>query len=324
MLKQRISCLSALPFAAVAPTKRNMKRHQLTSGELIGEGVGVNVMNENRQAFSRQETGFLWAVLCAVFWLSQSLQAQGTSNSLALPSQLATSFFYTNVIWDAESKTTNVLAGLEYAEFAFNFTNHSPVAMTVVNVHTSCGCTTAQLPALPWMIPSQTNGQIGVRVNLAGKSGTLVKTITVGTDQGVKTLLVKIIIEPPAIPDMPLTNRLQNMKLSQIDRQAVFKGDCASCHVNSTDGKYGKELFDSVCGVCHEAAHRASMVPDLHTLTVPTDERFWRTWISYGRPGSLMPAFAKTENGPLTDMQIVSLAAYLNMAIPSHVTNSVP
>jgi hypothetical protein len=37
-----------------------------------------------------------------------------------------------------------------------------------------------------------------------------------------------------------------------------------------------------------------------------------------------MPAFAKTENGPLTDMQIVSLAAYLNMAIPSHVTNSVP
>jgi hypothetical protein len=66
------------------------------------------------------------------------------------------------------------------------------------------------------------------------------------------------------------------------------------------------------------------MVPDLHKLTVPTDEYFWRTWISYGRPGSLMPAFAKTETGPLTDMQIVSLAAYLNMAIPSHITNSVP
>jgi hypothetical protein len=37
-----------------------------------------------------------------------------------------------------------------------------------------------------------------------------------------------------------------------------------------------------------------------------------------------MPGFAKTENGPLSDMQIASLAAYLKMAIPSHITNSVP
>jgi mono/diheme cytochrome c family protein len=153
------------------------------------------------------------------------------------------------------------------------------------------------------------------------------ETITVGTDQGTKTLLVKISIAPPAAPAIPATqgtNRLQNLKISQSDRQAVFGGDCASCHIKSIEGKYGKELYDPVCGVCHEAAHRATMVPDLHTLTVPTDERFWRTWISYGRPGSLMPAFAKAESGPFTDMQIVSLAAYLNMAIPSHVTNSIP
>jgi hypothetical protein len=37
-----------------------------------------------------------------------------------------------------------------------------------------------------------------------------------------------------------------------------------------------------------------------------------------------MPAFAKTETGPLTDMQIVSLAAYLNVAIPSHINKSMP
>ena len=33
--------------------------------------------------------------------------------------------------------------------------------------------------------------------------------------------------------------------------------------------------------------------------------------------GVLMPAFAKTENGPLTDMQITTLATYLSTAIPS-------
>jgi hypothetical protein len=57
----------------------------------------------------------------------------------------------------------------------------------------------------------------------------------------------------------------------------------------------------------------------LHHLKVPTNEEFWRTWITYGKPGSLMPAFATSQGGPLTDMQIASLAAFLNATIPSHV-----
>jgi hypothetical protein len=32
-----------------------------------------------------------------------------------------------------------------------------------------------------------------------------------------------------------------------------------------------------------------------------------------------MPAFATTDGGPLMDMQIASLAAYLNATIPSQV-----
>lgn len=265
----------------------------------------------------------LFAIICMALWLANNLPAEQTNNSVSPPLQaVAALLATTNVAWDAESKDTNVMAGLDHAEFVFCFTNLSATPLTVINVHTSCGCTTAQLPPLPWTVPAGTNGQIGVRVNLAGKSGTVTKTVTVGTDQGTKTLLVKIIIAPPATPALEVTNRLQNMQVSQTNRQAVFYGDCASCHVKAIEGKYAKQLYDEVCGVCHEAAHRASMVPDLHQLTVSTDENFWRTWISYGRPGSLMPAFAKTENGPLTDLQIVSLAAYLNTAIPSHITNS--
>jgi len=37
----------------------------------------------------------------------------------------------------------------------------------------------------------------------------------------------------------------------------------------------------------------------------------------HGKPGSLMPAFSSAEGGPLNDVQINSLAAYLNAAIPS-------
>jgi hypothetical protein len=61
------------------------------------------------------------------------------------------------------------------------------------------------------------------------------------------------------------------------------------------------------------------MVPDLTKLKVPTDREFWRTWITYGKPGSLMPAFATSQGGPLSDMQIASLAAYLNAVYPSKV-----
>ena len=259
-----------------------------------------------------------------VFWLTSLLCANETNSSATTPLQVRQDLFSaTNVIWEAESKATNVMTGLDYAEFVFAFTNLLATPLTVINVHTSCGCTTAQLPPLPWLVPPGSNGQFGVSVNLAGKAGTLVKTVTVNTDQGVKTLTVKIIIQLPAVPPvLAEAVRLENMQVSQTNRQAVFYADCASCHVKAVEGKYAKQLYDEVCGVCHEAAHRASMVPNLHALTVPTDELFWRTWISYGRPGSLMPAFAKTENGPLTDMQIVSLAAYLNMAMPSHTTNS--
>jgi hypothetical protein len=61
------------------------------------------------------------------------------------------------------------------------------------------------------------------------------------------------------------------------------------------------------------------MVPDLHNLKVPTNGDFWRTWITHGKPGSLMPAFSTPQGGPLTDMQIASLAAFSTPRFPSHV-----
>ena len=109
------------------------------------------------------------------------------------------------------------------------------------------------------------------------------------------------------------------MAIAKVDRQAVFKNDCAICHMSRGQYKYGKELYDADCGICHEAEHRASMVPDLHSLKVPTNTDFWQTWIAHGKAGSFMPAFATSDGGPLSDMQVASLAAYLNSAIPSKV-----
>jgi mono/diheme cytochrome c family protein len=59
------------------------------------------------------------------------------------------------------------------------------------------------------------------------------------------------------------------------------------------------------------------MVPDLHQLPVATSEEYWRAAISAGKPGTLMPAFAVAQGGPLNEIQIASLAAYLNVRNPS-------
>jgi mono/diheme cytochrome c family protein len=173
---------------------------------------------------------------------------------------------------------------------------------------------------MPWLIPSGTSGQIGATVDLRGKSGMLFKMVTVSTDKGSKTLMLRINILPPVIPTMTDADRARGVATAKVDRQAVFKNDCVTCHFpKNANAKYGVDLYIAVCGVCHETEHRATMVPDLHALKTPTNNQFWQVWIAHGKPGSLMPAFSIAEGGPLTDIQIASLAAYLDSAIPSHV-----
>jgi mono/diheme cytochrome c family protein len=227
------------------------------------------------------------------------------------------------IAWDATLKAMDATNGQDFARFTFNFTNVATSNVTILNVHPSCGCTTAELPPVPWTLPAGTNGAIKLSVNLQGKAGTLFKQVNVMTDKGNKNLMLRInILPPPPVPEMTEAQRDAGIMAAKADRQAVFKGDCASCHVKKIEGKYGQQLFDAICAVCHEAQNRATMVPDLHNLKVPTNEEFWRTWITFGKAGSLMPAFATSQGGPLNDLQIASLAAYLNAILPSHVAST--
>jgi cytochrome c553 len=180
------------------------------------------------------------------------------------------------------------------------------------------------MPSMPWVLPAGTNSHIDVTMNLAGKRGIVFKNVTVSTDKGNKVLMVKVtvMVQPagnpaPAGANPAMGMREMNQKVAQADRQAVFKGDCARCHAANGEGKTGKELYTADCGICHESEHRASMVPDLHHLNHETNRELWETWIIYGKPGSMMPAFAKSEGGPLSDDQVRSLADYLSQAIPS-------
>jgi len=220
--------------------------------------------------------------------------------------------------WTSLLLETNVPADIINVHFVYGFTNVTGGKVAILDVHPSCGCTTAQLPPLPWIIAPGTNEQFGITVNLTGKSGSFFKQVTVKTDKGLKNLMVKITMLPPVVPTLTAADRERDMLASKTDRQAVFRGDCALCHVKPGEGKYGQPLYDAVCAICHEAKERSSIVPDLHAIKTPTNVDFWQTWVAHGKPGSLMPAFSTADGGPLSDMQIASLAGYLNSTIPSH------
>jgi mono/diheme cytochrome c family protein len=218
--------------------------------------------------------------------------------------------------FDADKKESTVHEGDPQAHFVFNFTNTSSKEVTISAVKTSCGCTTAELPAMPWKLASHARGRIPVTMNVAGHTGTNTKTVTVTTLQGFKTLTVVANILP-APADGTMGDRERNQQMAKADRQAVFKGDCAKCHAEPTQGKTGLELYVVACAICHEATPRATMVADLRALNHPTDYNFWKMIITSGKPGTLMPAFAAEQGGPLTGEQIESLAKILTEKFPT-------
>jgi len=220
--------------------------------------------------------------------------------------------------WDSERRETNVVAGATSVPFSFWVTNVSSEVVTVNSVRTSCGCTVAKLPSLPWKLEPGASGEIPVTMSTAGKMGSIEKAVMVDSTTGTKTLIVRA--NMPAAGSQPVAggmdpDRLKNMQMTLADRQIVFKGECAKCHVEPAANKTGEQLYVAACGICHDSVHRAAMVPDLKNLRHPTNEEHWRKWTRSGRPGSMMPAFAKNEGGPLTDEQIESLVKFLTDSI---------
>jgi hypothetical protein len=92
--------------------------------------------------------------------------------------------------FDAELKQSSVHKGEAQAHFVFNLTNVSQQPVIIDAVNTSCGCTVAQLPQVPWNLKPRENGQIQVTVNLPPIVEKTTKEITVITPQGVKMLRV--------------------------------------------------------------------------------------------------------------------------------------
>lgn len=216
------------------------------------------------------------------------------------------------LVFDAEAKEYRARRGEVTAHYEFYFTNTAPDTITINSVSSSCGCTTAQLPPMPWKLMPGEVGKIPVTLNFGGRAGLVVKTVTVHSSAGVKTLQVRA--DVPDFAALQRAERLHHQQVARTNRQAVFHGDCARCHLPSPD-LMGAALYAAACQICHDAAERAPMVADLRALPHPTGRQHWQVWISGGKPGSLMPAWARSHGGPLTEEQVASLVANLQDAV---------
>lgn len=218
--------------------------------------------------------------------------------------------------FDAAHKRITARFGETNALVSFAVTNVSRAPVVIHDVVPSCGCSVATFPAKPWTLPPGARGAFSVGTDVRGKSGSLLKTVVVQSSAGARQLTYQVDILEPTNP----ADRARNQSLAKTDRQAVFKGDCARCHAEPARGKTGRELFSATCGICHEAEHRATMVPDLKALKKPTNRDYWLQWIAHGKPGTLMPAFWDKAGGPLTDVQVHSLADFLISSGPRSTT----
>jgi len=273
--------------------------------------------------------GLVWALTS----LSSRVAAQPSGKAQLVSSPVDTN---SPLAWDAMTKEYDAKPGEITNNFTFSVTNISPFPVEIIQMRPSCGCTVAKLPKQPWRLDPGSNGQARVTINFEGKYGTVTKSIAVAASQITPSGTVKfiqdlfIVVEIPYTTNSPPptnsistsspgTDRNDNMELARHDRQAVFKGECASCHAKTAEGKTGEELYHAVCAICHESPQRASMVPDLTVAKVPRTQAYWLSWIKYGKGGTLMPGFsnAKSVGGPLTTNQIQSLVAYLQKKYPS-------
>lgn len=215
----------------------------------------------------------------------------------------------TGLALDAASKEYAAKPGEESYTFHFAVKNTSAKELVINQVRTSCGCTIAKLPSQPWHIAPGEGGDIALIMDLRGKTGTISKTATIDLPTSFKELAITVHVPDPTA--LPNPNRDINQQLALLDRQAIFRGECADCHVQPARNQMGPSLYAAACGICHDAKNRASAVPDLHALKNPTDAAFWRNAVMHGKPNTMMPAFAQSEGGPLTGAQIDSLVAYL-------------
>lgn len=185
--------------------------------------------------------------------------------------------------------------------------------LRIKDVETSCGCTVARMSKT--VVAPGDFARIDVELDTSIKQGKVRKQLTVVSND-------------PQRPRLPLflTGEVLGKKMeghAQItlepkDKLVLFKGECATCHVQAGKGKTGQALFQADCAMCHGINGQGNHSAGPSLLNGNYEDEAYvanaRKVIAEGSPNSpQMPPFAKAQGGPLSDDEINSLVAFLKV-----------
>ena len=264
----------------------------------------------------RKLVKFRWTFVVAVLFFSTAPLAHLLAQA-GLPTG-------PTLVFDADEKEFKATTNDTMAKFTFYATNVWTNNIVVQEVFPSCHCTVAQMPAEPWILAPGASGAVTAEVDLSGMTeDTVTRTLTFFTSVGERVLNLTVIMPPLSPAPVALQTEAERraaVTKATVDPTAIFRGECAACHVEKARGLMGKDLFVAACGICHDSPRRAAIVPDLRALKTPTNPDYWKAILAKSKPHSLMPAFADTGGGPLTATQVSSLVDYLDKNIPHQPT----
>jgi mono/diheme cytochrome c family protein len=183
--------------------------------------------------------------------------------------------------------------------------------LRISEVETSCGCTVAEL-SKKVLAPGDFT-RLAITMDTSIKLGEVIKKITVHSNDPKR----------PAL-DLFLTGTVMARKmeaheqvaLKAADPLVLFKGDCATCHVDRGKGKTGQALFQADCAMCHGLNGQGTKNSGPSLLTgdyeKPEVLAHVQRVIAEGSPQSpQMPPFSRKLGGPLNDDEIDSLVQFL-------------
>jgi mono/diheme cytochrome c family protein len=188
----------------------------------------------------------------------------------------------------------------------FSLTNVGGKPLVIHKIDASCGCTTAQLTKMR-LRPGERE-TLNVKLDTSIKLGQIEKTIDIATNDPIHPVTAAKLTGNVIF-------KMQGHERIQVkDPLVLFKGKCASCHVDQGKGKTGKALFMADCAMCHGSRAQGAVAPTLmkHNWQTPSVQKAMRYVVANGSPQSPeMPPYSKAKGGPLTDDEIDSIMTYL-------------
>lgn len=183
--------------------------------------------------------------------------------------------------------------------------------LRLYRVEASCGCTVPEITRK--ILAPGDFSRIRVVMDTSLKLGNIRKKLTLFSNDPHRPKLDLFVVGHAIAGKMA---GHEDIMLKSHDRLALFKGECATCHVQKGIGKTGQALFQADCAMCHGQQAEGNLPSGPSLVGGNPDNAAWlahvHSRIANGSPNSpQMPPFAKAQGGPLSPDEVDSLVSFL-------------